>query len=56
MKRFGIDLCSLKMQPHSGAAHLTPGCLSSVLLQIEGGGMGYLGQDVAIGQARVSQA
>lgn len=47
----------LKMQPHPEAAHLTPARLSTVLLgQIEGGGVGYLGQDDAIGQARVSQA
>lgn len=47
----------LKIQPHPEAAHLTPARLSTVLLgQIEGGGVRYLGQDDAIGQARVSQA
>ncbi len=45
------------MPPRPEAAHLTAGCLNSVLLgQMEGGGAGYLGQDDAIGQARVSQA
>lgn len=49
------ELCNLWMQQHPEAAQSGFLC-SALLAETEGGRVRYLGQDDAIGQARMSQA